>query len=195
VEKYYHYYYGGQTLGPRPAQELKDMITSGVLPLNTLVWTEGLKEWATAAETELGITDLLRSVILFLIAHSNKKKFSKSKLESYIIMINDTFPLGILVNRDRYGSLYVVQLNFCLKLLKSDNLIEEINPSRKRGVRARKFISSKELLSDLLPSNMTEHIYKLILQWDDKGSSQMRESYAAQHSPGTVIGVKKEIAG
>ena len=46
--RYWHYYESGEKAGPVAEPELISLFRSGSLPGNTLVWTEGLKDWREA---------------------------------------------------------------------------------------------------------------------------------------------------
>lgn len=55
-EKWY-YINGGKKCGPVGAAQLASMISSGSLPQNTRVWTSGMDNWASAADTPLADLD------------------------------------------------------------------------------------------------------------------------------------------
>jgi hypothetical protein len=46
----WHYVQNGKSLGPVPEEQLKAMLTSGVLRSNDLVWHEGLTRWTAIQE-------------------------------------------------------------------------------------------------------------------------------------------------
>ena len=51
MEKQWHYSINGSDKqGPIGETELRDMLTTGRLPLNTLAWSEGQSNWTTAAD-------------------------------------------------------------------------------------------------------------------------------------------------
>ena len=58
-EKMYHVAIEGQAQGPFTTERLKTMISEGTLTRDSLVWSEGMKEWQKAAET---ISELFSSV-------------------------------------------------------------------------------------------------------------------------------------
>ena len=51
-EKWY-YIQGGKKCGPVDGDKLVSMIDAGSLPQNTRVWTSGMDNWASAADTLL----------------------------------------------------------------------------------------------------------------------------------------------
>ncbi|WP_176000739.1 DUF4339 domain-containing protein [Burkholderia vietnamiensis] len=49
----WHYEKDGQRLGPVSNDEMRRLIQERVIPLGTLVWTQGFVDWRTLADTEL----------------------------------------------------------------------------------------------------------------------------------------------
>lgn len=49
----WYYVRNNQQTGPVPAEELSALITSGTVTRETLVWTDGMKDWVPAQTTEL----------------------------------------------------------------------------------------------------------------------------------------------
>ena len=45
----WHYIKNGVQVGPAPTEAIKDMITSGTIPADTLVWHEGMTGWLPAS--------------------------------------------------------------------------------------------------------------------------------------------------
>src|SRR5690349_19291582 len=50
----YHYVANGQAQGPVPEAELDQMISSGGITPETLIWTEGMSEWQSYATVRGG---------------------------------------------------------------------------------------------------------------------------------------------
>ena len=50
---YWYYYHNGTQAGPLAEPELKALLASGNLPLDTYVWREGFAGWVAAAQTDL----------------------------------------------------------------------------------------------------------------------------------------------
>lgn len=48
----WYYVVGGEKRGPVPEEELVFLFKTGALPSDTLVWTEGMEEWAVANSVE-----------------------------------------------------------------------------------------------------------------------------------------------
>lgn len=53
TDRQWHYATDGTSIGPRTTPEMQALIAQGAVTGQTLVWTEGMSQWAEAAATEL----------------------------------------------------------------------------------------------------------------------------------------------
>lgn len=53
IDRQWHYAAGGTSVGPRTTHQMQALIGAGEVTAQTLVWREGMAEWAEAAATEL----------------------------------------------------------------------------------------------------------------------------------------------
>lgn len=182
--KEWYYSTDNQTHTLCPEDQLKDMLINGVLPPETLIWTgnpeQGGKGWQYAKDTEFApYNHILGSSILYIIARSSTDKFSLGKMEQYLLLLNLQHPIGVTLNRDRYGSIFIVQLRECIQYLKNRGLIEDIGVTRKTKKRAARhvFVLCEGAPTSGLPSHIRDFLDELIARYDDATSNTVAAVY------------------
>lgn len=86
----WYYMSGGKKCGPVDASKLASMITSGSLPESTRVWTQGMANWAPAADTPLmnqAEGPVLTSVVTQLNPEEQKAPKRKSRWWIWLIVV------------------------------------------------------------------------------------------------------------
>ena len=117
----------------------------------------------------------LRSVILYIISKSDPKKFSRGKLQNYLLLLNQKNFIDITPVQGTRGP-YVAELSPCLDALSKEKIIFGSKVETRSGGYLYSYKLQNRVASNLLTGDLKNEVDSLIAQWDKRRSTSMLES-------------------
>jgi hypothetical protein len=114
----------------------------------------------------------IEEIILYIISRSSPDKFSKSKLEQYLILLQLKNKIGLIVEANRYGAPAIRNFPAMLKQLEEKKLLHVI---RKKGSVRTFFQLLPKPVWGHIPAQILDSINALLIEWDDKEAVKMQK--------------------